>query len=262
MPVALVDFEAMYDGELVSFSKGEVFADQHEMVRRHPEIFGLIPAPPSSRRKRRLASARRSSVNVSAPRRGPVAAPVLAGPSLSDADREVPELRADAKPTLTVKLSSFGRRSIDQELSYSRDLLEDYDAETGGYLFGSRDGGTWLLSATRLGSSGRRKPQAVQLGYDEAERMAHDIRSSESDHRFLGRWHTHPYVNNSQPSTNDRANALAGLAWRDLNPASFAVDLILTPDRERGWSRPHFHAWVTRRNQCGTAVTEPATLND
>jgi hypothetical protein len=50
------------------------------------------------------------------------------------------------------------------------------------------------------------------------------------------------------------------LARMDAEGRSFFVGLILTADRERGWSRPVFNAWVTRRNQFGTAITEPARI--
>jgi hypothetical protein len=36
--------------------------------------------------------------------------------------------------------------------------------------------------------------------------------------------------------------------------------LILTAGPLRGWSAPVFHAWVTRRNTRGFAITEPALL--
>ena len=78
--------------------------------------------------------------------------------------------------------------------------------------------------------------------------------------RFTGSWHTHPYAHRGRPSSDDRRNALENLSWQELDPAPCGISLVVTPDSDRGWSRPIFHAWVTRRNQFGTAVTEPATI--
>ena len=77
--------------------------------------------------------------------------------------------------------------TISDEIAYSRMLLEQYNAECGGWLFGRRVGGVWYLTATRLGSGGRRKPEAVQLDYAEAEARAHEIRLTEAAMRFTGR---------------------------------------------------------------------------
>jgi hypothetical protein len=57
----------------------------------------------------------------------------------SQDDREVPELRANATPTMSVRIGSFPRREITDELWRSRDLLED-EHETGGFLFTKRFG--------------------------------------------------------------------------------------------------------------------------
>src|SRR5438034_3477467 len=41
MPVATVDFECEYDGELIRLTAGrDIVADRHELVRRFPNCFG------------------------------------------------------------------------------------------------------------------------------------------------------------------------------------------------------------------------------
>jgi Prokaryotic homologs of the JAB domain len=137
----------------------------------------------------------------------------------------------------------------------------DDNLETGGWLFGEYESGVWVLGlATRLGSDGRRMHEAVQLDYSEAERTARDIRLGDSRLRLMGSWHCHPLWDAPRPSSTDRMNALCRLDWRELNPATVSVDLIVVPDRERGWSRPQFHAWSTRRTSLGTPVTAPARI--
>ena len=96
--------------------------------------------------------------------------------------------------------------------------------------------------------------------YSEAERAADHFRSAESGFRFLGSVHTHPYWDSTKPSSSDRRWALDFSSWRELDAGPFGLSLIVTPDRERGWSRPHFAAWATRRTSAGTAVTEPARI--
>jgi Prokaryotic homologs of the JAB domain len=253
MPIAIVDFETTYDGRSIRLTAGESWVvDGHELHKRFPGRFRPDPSPPMGARK---VTSRRSG------RRGSATAPPPVGPAPSVRDeREVPELRANAKPTVTVKVGSLARATIGEELAWSRSLLETYRAETGGWIFGVYDRGSWHLMATRLGSAGERKPEKVLMDYAEAERAAILIRDGEARMRFLGTWHSHPFPNSSQPSSADRTNALTFMGWRDLNPAPFAVSVILTPDRDRGWSAPQFHAWTTRRNQFGTAVTEPATI--
>ena len=135
--------------------------------------------------------------------------------------------------------------------------------ETGGIgLFGlrERDGVFAIVIATRLGPGGRRKPNSVLLDYGEVERVARDLdNAGNHDIRLLGSWHTHP-SGDGHPSQADRRNALDALGWHDLRVPSFSASLILTASPSRGWSAPVFHAWVTRRNTRGFAITEPASL--
>ena len=43
----------------------------------------------------------------------------------------------------------------------------------------------------------------------------------------------------------------------------WALDLIVTPDRSRGYSKPRFHAWVTDRSGFnGRAITVPGIIEE
>jgi hypothetical protein len=254
MPVALVDFEALYGGELVKIPAGEMCVDSHELVRRFPDRF----RPDAPKFAKATRKPRRRSVTAW-PAAGHLTPPVA--PVTARDEREIPELRATASPTVTVQLGRFARATIDEEIAWSRELLETYDSETGGWLFGQRQsGGVWHLSATRLGAKGERKPNSVLLDYAEAKRWAREIRQAEAGLRFVGSWHSHPGWDETKPSSTDRANMLWRIGWQELDATPFSLALIVTPDRERGWRRLHFNGWATRRNQFGTAVTEPARI--
>jgi hypothetical protein len=249
MPVALVGFEALYGGELVTIAVGEIVSPGHELLRRFPDMFGRAGKKIAPKPRRRSTTWPAASL-----------APSVAAVAARD-EREIPELRAKAEPTVTVQLGRFARATIDEEIAWSRDLLETYDSETGGWLFGQRQsGGFWHLSATRLGAKGERKPNSVLLDYAEGERRAREIRQAEAGLRFLGAWHTHPGWDETKPSSTDRANMLWRIGWQELDATTFGLALIVTPDRERGWGRLHFNGWTTRRNQFGTALTEPARI--
>lgn len=175
---------------------------------------------------------------------------------------EVPELHPNAEPTVTVSLTLLAREVIEKELARSRSFVEEYDGETGGWLFGEREGHKWLVSATDLGA-GKRSVKRVDLDHEqvrhEAYRATLDPRSRVR-RKFLGAWHVHPTLGSTAPSAPDRRNALRGLESRELNPAEFALDLIISPHAHRGWNSPQFHAWVTRRDRWAGAITEPATI--
>jgi hypothetical protein len=86
--------------------------------------------------------------------------------------------------------------------------------------------------------------------------------------RVHGFWHTHPsdyYVdgasmpNDRRPSSADNAFAARTL---DDYTLPFVVDLILaeSSDSGIGWRRPHWSAWITRRDSAGSLFTEPGLV--
>ena len=177
----------------------------------------------------------------------------------------VPELRAKATPRqVEFYVSDYGLDAIREELRDNRELLEA-GGETGGWLFGRRDTfRKYQLHPTRLGLDGERSHHSVLLGLQpmrEGERRA--AASGVRDLFFLGSWHTHPYAKGyAEPSRSDRRNTLARLDRGESAyacTATFGLDLIITPDPMRAYSRPHFHLWLTDRSgPVGKAATIPA----
>ena len=184
----------------------------------------------------------------------------------------VPELRAGAKPTLTVRLRAQALREINRELDRDGgravlDLLE-----TGGNLVGRarHDGFDVLdasgpMSAPEGDTDARRLVDAVKIslrpGFGIADELARQHQDSAIT--YLGGWHSHP-GQFPEPSTTDRAAALRSLqivgeefGWRA--PDKW-VDLIFTPDARDGWANPRAYGWVTRVPQWGAPVTEPCNI--
>jgi hypothetical protein len=178
------------------------------------------------------------------------------------AEREVPELRPNAKPTVTVTLSTLARETIHDELAFSRRFIEQELGETGGWLFGTREGPKWLLSATNLGA-GERRSKSVVISFEQARHETYraNLAGNGIWRKCLGTWHVHPVIGYTEPSGEDRKNALRLLEEDiELNRADFALDIIVSPHADRGWNSPQFHAWATRRDRWAGAITEPATI--
>jgi integrative and conjugative element protein (TIGR02256 family) len=225
VPVALVDFEAIYGGELVSFTKGDLFADIHEMVRKHPANFG-----PSPRSKRRVP--RRDSVGTS-PR-----------------SRVTPL----AGRRVEVQLSPTARRTILHGAYWQsgQDRLE-----SGGWLIGGGlDTRAAVVGATLPGPRAKRGRDYIEMtteGLDQFElkRLWGDPLAAR-----VGSWHTHP-GGDAEPSETDLAAWRAGLG--NINRDSFQpyyAAVIAAENARHGWD---LHAWVAvQRN--GKTVIEPATI--
>jgi hypothetical protein len=176
---------------------------------------------------------------------------------------ELPELRADAAPSATVKLFPGARREIDAELERSSGILGTH--ETGGNLFGRLKGGALeVIDGSGPGSDGqaRRFEGAVMVSMKEGHEIARELRRNWHDEliNLCGGWHVHPRPVR-EPSEADRENALMALddlverhGWRA--PPAW-VDVILYPVGD-GWSAA---GWATRRLEwSGQAVTEPVTI--
>ena len=176
---------------------------------------------------------------------------------------EIPELRADATPKITVKLGGGARRAIKDELR--RDGLIEVcpGLETGGCLiaqFRSRRE-VWVMDATWPGDGARRGYEQVRISEALGDAVeAQIVRNYNEEARMVGCWHSHP-VRVTTPSGPDRANALAYFDRVRMDRwLPFAIDMIVTPARGGDWWHPDVHAWVTRRSRAGTPYTEPAIL--
>jgi hypothetical protein len=176
-------------------------------------------------------------------------------------ENEVPELRPNTTPSLAVRIDRSGKKLITEEIALYRDIL-DQDGEIGGWLFADYERGKWILSPKRL-ENATPKRSAISHPLDDARDEAAIVRGINNDRQFLlGTWHTHPGWRSRTPSSTDRKSALRILERLDgFKKASFELSLIVTPDGDRGWGKPHFHAWKTYRTSAGTSVTEPAILD-
>jgi len=175
-------------------------------------------------------------------------------------ERETPELRADAKPQLTIRLGSFALGAIVKEISLHRDAIERDEWESGGWLFGEWSGGAWHAFATGLGS-GKTMRHKVVLDFAEAARKAASL-DAIGARKFLGSWHVHP-TGTREPSSVDRRAALATFeaeSMKEFRPGRYGVDVIVTPHPTRGYRAPVYSGWHTYRTPAGTAVTIPATV--
>ena len=114
-------------------------------------------------------------------------------------------------------------------------------------------------SQSHIDSIVRQEEEALERR-SSSERLADVVGAK--DHFFCGVWHIHPYPGRTNPSGQDRWASLSRIdraAFGATTP--FALDVIVTPDRDRGYSRPHFHAWVTARNGFnGRAITVPGII--
>jgi integrative and conjugative element protein (TIGR02256 family) len=175
----------------------------------------------------------------------------------------VPELRAEATPSLTVRLGAGALDGISAELERSHGLL--HTVETGGNVFGRHRGNTIeLVYASGPGSDGkaRRFENSVMVSLADGYQHAKELKRIYQDDRvsFLGGWHTHP-IREPLPSETDRSEGLAGLdqMHRLGTWATCWLDLILMPNAHRGWEAPSVRGWATRRTDWG-AVTEPVLV--
>jgi hypothetical protein len=257
--------------------------DGHEIVRRNPGKWGskartvdtaAYQAYEAKKEKRasRRTSARplaavertRSAKSTTTPKRAAVSPAWMLPLSPKAKDDEIPDLRLDKLSTREfVFATSHSLDPIRAELAECRDMLEG-GGETGGWLFCTRDTFTkYMLHPTRLGDDGERNRHEVLLGLDEGfEAARRAAAAGVKDHFFAGAWHVQPYPGATQPSGQDRWASLRRIDHAQFGATTpFAVDVIVTPDRDRGYSKPHFHAWVTDRSGFnGRAITTPGTL--
>jgi len=230
-------------------------AESFIAVARH-----LAAAPAPHRKTPPVRPSRRVSPTATVnPKRS--STPPAPSPAL-----ELPELRVDAAPVMTVRLRGGAMRGICEELERSDGLLDRI--ETGGNLIGRRVGGVLeLVAATGPGSDGqpRRFVDAVRVSMGEGHEAGEWIAEYYQDAliTFVGGWHTHP-VPVREPSTTDRESALVGLdalnARLGWKAPSQWVDLILMSDTRDGWGAPRIAGWATRRIGTFQSVTEPVSV--
>jgi integrative and conjugative element protein (TIGR02256 family) len=224
MPVALVDFKAIYDGELETYTAGEWFDDRHEMVRKHPEKFGPSSPPRGKRRRDSVGTPPRSQAIPLARRRVEV--------QLSPAARQ------------TILHGAFWQSGQDGH-------------ETGGWLIGGGlDTRAAVVDATLPGPNATRDRDYLARTYDGLETYKLKRLWGDPLAARIGSWHTHP-GGDAEPSATDLESWCAGLY--NVNRESwqpYYVGIIAAENARHGWD---LNAWVAVKRG-GETVIEPATI--
>jgi hypothetical protein len=207
VPVAVVDFECEYDGELICFKAGrDIVADRHEILRRFPHHFRSDP-PAHGHARERLQQPPARSVHRSR------------GPGLPERWK--------------VEFTKGARYDLDIALG-------EYDGlEVGGGLFGRLSGDSIVVECVgrqawmRDRTSTRTEIPVMQCL---------ELERSLGGPRWLGDWHTHDRGSGT-PSDQDEG-AWTNLR-RDHGPGVW-VGLIATPGPDPHWAmwRPRLHAWT------------------
>jgi hypothetical protein len=260
MPVALVDFEAIYDGQLVSFAAGEVFADNHEIPRKHPDKFSLSSSRRGKRRRDSVGASPRSQATPLARRRAEVPAAPAREP-----DRLNRVILRTSPSDLTVTVGLGALKTMRDETYARSDAIEDEHIETGWGLTGtvirSWDRDAFVSVAIPLGGSSRRDVDGVlvdQSHFSEVERQM--VAVHETEHRYIGSAHVHPH-GSGEPSSRDLETWLGELEHLDgERGATRYLGVILTAGKY-GWrSNPRLHAYIVRQDERGRAICEPVTV--
>jgi proteasome lid subunit RPN8/RPN11 len=223
VPVALVDFTAEYDGQLVDLTAGRDWCvDGHPIVRAHPDFF----APDTSSSQRRDTGWRADASSMALARQA----------------RGVPVLRH--VPRQTVRLTRWAYAAIDD--------AEGFDGlETGGALLGLRaaDGSLEITDASGPGGSER------GLHFIRHELAAFERYAGARTHtgaRLLGSWHTHPDGDPAPSETDLKAWAAA---LDNYVQGGESVGMIVTESPGSPYMR--VHCWTTTVRG-GETITEPA----
>jgi hypothetical protein len=252
MPVALVDFATMYDGELVSFTAGEWFDDRHEIPRKHPDKF----APPSGGNgRRRLPGSRRRVATAPGPGSSPSREP----------ERLNRVILRTSPADLTLTFGAGALKTMRDEVYARSDAIENDHIETGWGLIGppirSWDREAHVTVAIPLGGSSRREVDGVLVDlshFSEVERQR--IAVHETEHRYGGSAHVHPH-GSGEPSPRDMETWLHELEHLERERgATRYLGVILTAGKY-GWrSTPRLHAWLVREDDFGRAICEAVTV--
>jgi hypothetical protein len=263
--VAIRDFIDETDGTLIQAGVTHV-SPQADCYRLHPENFKQVSRDAARGQLLTRSPVDATAVVTDAPLRRPrtrASQPVL---------RDVPELRVDAEPKLTVQLRERALDEIRAELL--RDGLAILSTvETGGNLVGRAAcnavdviDATGPESAPEGDGEARRMVDAVKVSLRGGYGVAAELARQSDDHSIIycGGWHTHPRAI-PEPSPTDRVSAISSLEHLREQLGYRApeqwVDLILYPHDRDGMEAPRVAGWVTRyEDWSGRAVTEPCNV--
>jgi hypothetical protein len=261
VPVALIDFECVYDGQVVRLEAGRDWVREgHEILERYPANFGTRAGrrSPSPRAPVRSRSARAATDDV--------------------------ELRASSRSPISIVLDDDARSTIVCEvLEWVSDYYEDGGYETGSYLYGRRSarGGSWIEEPTQeleitfaalAGAETERGLWGMRQDSAYGQSIARALREQRRPEHLIGDYHSHLGVDDGTPSPADLRGWMRCLQllvrddptpkWLlgDEVPVDCFAGIIVTRSASGSWLYPDMHAWITRR--AGDAfVCEPAILS-
>jgi hypothetical protein len=229
VPVALVDFDALYDGKRVRIRKGITHVcDDHELARRYPSGFG----PDSTKVAAARSTIYRSSRAAAVRRRHDTRSAI---------DRTVTVSRAAAdKPTVFVARAAV----------LALDLVDFGDGygEQGGGLFGNLVGRDVLrvegITEASPYHPHLRRPNSLRLDSEALEVYAEHY--ARNGWRRIGDFHSHPQSARAIPSEGD-LRGWAVMAERLNRPY---LGMIVTPghvgEESDDWSRWRVSSWLVR----------------
>jgi hypothetical protein len=217
VPVALLDFEALYDGRTVRIRKGITHVNaSHELLRRYPKRFGLDGSRALGQREQRAGLARATSSRD----------------TLSAVDREPPRI-GRAASTPTVFITDVCRAAFD--------LVDWDDLELGGFLFGVHVGDVIRIEGLSDNAAVRRR-DSLRLDLDGMRVMEEHF--AVNGWVRLGCWHSH-----TRPEPEPSRSDLYAWAVGAEQTRRRYVGMIVSPahhSEEHGadWHRPLYSAWL------------------
>jgi proteasome lid subunit RPN8/RPN11 len=179
--------------------------------------------------------------------------------SRSEPAQEAPEL-LETGSGFTIQLAASACEAMEREVLESIWQFDSLAMETGGWLYSHYrpDGGrqqALVIHASGPGRNGEHSVGSVRLSDPrEVERDFDDLTARAGLIR-VGDWHSHP-ARDPIPSHGDLT------VWANNSDRAGVLpwsSVILTPG-ELGWAVPDFHGYVTREDDEGLLVCEPAVV--
>jgi hypothetical protein len=226
----------------------------HSRWRKSPSILSGSgpPSPRSASPDSRSASGRprwylRSADETSARRRS----------RPSGSSRELPELH-ETGSGFAVALSPSTSKAIGEEVLAALWEFDNREIETGGYLYGfylPDEDGVSVVFASGPGHNGKHASRQVQLS-DPSE-----IEVPVDGLIWVGDWHSEPVQWDTDSLPSDPDLSMWARHSEEAGVLPYA-SLIVTPAPDLGWTCPRFNGWITREDEDGVLVCEPAKVSD
>jgi proteasome lid subunit RPN8/RPN11 len=173
----------------------------------------------------------------------------------------LPELHETGGSGFTVALSPSVSTAIQEEVLAAIWEFDSREIETGGYLYGlypADEDRVSIVYASGPGHNGKHgsgrmrlsDPNDVESSFDDTLRRAGLVR--------VGDWHSHPW---DDPIPSDADLRAWGSNSDDAGVLPYTA-VIATPAPDLGWTCPRLNGWVTREDEQGVLICEPAKVSD